>query len=217
MSDSASSGSFAARLPVWARRSQLLASSTGTFWRSNSPRCSTRTKIRCPLLDRVMGRRHHFSERAEGYESDRDVISGSAIARSEPERRQFLRAAGRFELTRDQATRLYIVEEAGSAGQDSAMTQSSTTPISFTRRPDLKGPDQHLDHRPWSISVSSRPRASSPTEPSRVDDPTDARRVRASRSPRSRPLQPKAHASATVVRCPRDSRIPARSALPGRR
>jgi hypothetical protein len=133
-----------------------------------------------PLLDRVMDGSAPFSEKGESYITRTKRDQWIAIRERRPDRRRLLELMSRFELTPEQATRLYVVEERERMLPD-------LTDAQILANPYLLFEEDRVSKEPISIWTvdrgvfpSSIVRAAHPLpEPSMVDDPTDPRRVRA--------------------------------------
>ena len=133
-----------------------------------------------PLLDRVMDGDVRLSERAEGYISRTRRDQWIAIREKRPQRRQFLELLARFELSRDQAERLYIVEER-------ELRWPELRDEDILANPYLVYEHDRISKDPISVWTADRGvfpsavvRDAHPLpQPSCVDDPTDPRRVRA--------------------------------------
>lgn len=133
-----------------------------------------------PLVDQVVDDPAVLSERAQSYLTRTTRDKWRAIREKRPERRQLLELLGRFELTADQVKRFYVVEERDEAWPG------------LTDEQLLKNPYLIYEHdrgSKESVSVWTLDRGVFPApivrdahplpEESKVDDPTDRRRVRA--------------------------------------
>ena len=132
------------------------------------------------LLDGLMAGTHHVSDRADALLTRTTRDKWLAISAKKPERRALLELVARFELTDDQAKRLWVIENRKEAGIDASDADLLANPYLLFER-DRVSPDPVSA---WTIDRGAFP---APTirelhplpEPSNVGDPTDRRRVRA--------------------------------------
>lgn len=133
-----------------------------------------------PLVDRVMDDPSLLSAGAREYLSRTTTDKWKAIREQRPERRNLLELLSRFELSAEQATRLYVVEERQQLWPD-------LTDEQIRENPYLIYETDRVSPEPVSIWTVDRGVFSAPVvrdkhplpEPSLVDDATDPRRVRA--------------------------------------
>jgi hypothetical protein len=133
-----------------------------------------------PLLDGLMAGRQHVSERADELLGRTVRDKWGAIKEKKPERRALLELMARFELTDAQAERFYVRESRDAAGIDASDADLLANPYLLFER-DRRSQDPISA---WTIDRGAFPvpavREMHPLdEPSKVDDPTDRRRVRA--------------------------------------
>ena len=133
-----------------------------------------------PLLDQLMEDPSSLGERADLYLTRTTRDKWRAVRDKRPERRALIELLGRFELTTEQATRFLIPEERERAGIECTDEQ-------LLRNPYLLYELDRAAQEPVSVLTADRGtfpnqrvRAKHPLpELSRLDDPTDRRRVRA--------------------------------------
>jgi hypothetical protein len=169
-----------------------------------------------PLIDGLMAGSQHVSSRADELLSRTVRDKWLAISEKKPERRALLELMARFELTDDQAKRFYVTENRAAAGIDASDADLLANPYLFFER-DRRSSDP--------ISVWTIDRGAFPTpavrdvhplpEPSRIDDPTDRKRVRAlvvealeSAGAEGHTLQPRSSVVTTVREYPLDPECP---------
>jgi hypothetical protein len=133
-----------------------------------------------PLLDGLMAGSQHVSDRADELLTRTVRDKWLAISEKKPERRALLELIARFELTDEQAERLYVHESRTAAGIDASDADILANPYLLFER-DRRSPDPISV---WTIDRGAFPvpaiRETHPLpEPSKLDDPTDPRRVRA--------------------------------------
>lgn len=131
-----------------------------------------------PVVDAVFAepKKHLSAETAAQF----DTATCQKYARLHPERRALLKLLSRFEITPDQATRLYVQEERSAAGLP-------VTDAELLANPYLLYEATRATAEPisvWTVDRGVHPEAvvrrTHPLpEPSAVDSPTDPRRVRA--------------------------------------
>ena len=133
-----------------------------------------------PLLDKVVDDPTLVAENVREHLTRTACDKWRAIREKRPERRQLLELLARFELTPEQATRLYVVEERERLWPE-------VTDSQLLANPYLLYELDRISLEPISIWTADRAVFPSPVvrenhtlaEPTRVDDPTDPRRVRA--------------------------------------
>lgn len=133
-----------------------------------------------PLLDKVIDDPSLLSEGVREHVTRTTRDKWQAVREKRPERRGLLELLARFELTPQQATRLYVVEERESLWP-------GVTDSALLDNPYLLYELDRVSIEPVSIWTTDRGVFPPPavrdahplSEPTRVDDPTDGRRVRA--------------------------------------
>lgn len=133
-----------------------------------------------PLLDGLMAGTTHVSARADELIRRTARDKWNAIKDKRPERRTLLELLARFELTDDQAQRMFVVEERAAAGIDASDADLLANPYLVFER-DRRSPEPVSV---WTVDRGAFPppavREIHPVpEPSAIDDPTDRRRTRA--------------------------------------
>ena len=132
------------------------------------------------LLDGLMTGTQHVSDRADDFLTRTTRDKWLAISAKKPERRALLELMARFDLTDDQAKRLWVIENRKAAGIDASDADLLANPYLLFER-DRVSPDPVSV---WTIDRGAFPapaiRELHPLpEPSNIGDPTDRRRVRA--------------------------------------
>jgi hypothetical protein len=133
-----------------------------------------------PLIDRVVADPSLLSERGQGYLSRTSRDKWNAIREKRPERRRLLELLARFELTPDQAKRFYVAEEREEIWPgltDQLLLENAYLVYEHDR----------VSKDPVSVWTVDRGVFPAPIvrdahplpEDTKVDDPTDRRRVRA--------------------------------------
>lgn len=133
-----------------------------------------------PLLDRVMDGDVTLSEKGESYVSRMKRDQWAAIREKRPERRRLLELLARLELTPKQAERFYVVEER-------ELRMPGLNDADILANPYVLYEEDRVSSDPISATTVDRGVFPSPIvrsahplpEPTRVDDPTDERRIRA--------------------------------------
>ena len=133
-----------------------------------------------PLIDGLMDGSQHVSGRADELLTRTVRDKWIAIREKKPERRALLELMARFELTDAQAERFYVIENRAAAGIDASDADLLANPYLLFER-DRRCPEPISV---WTIDRGAFPvpavRDAHPLpEPSRIDDPTDRKRVRA--------------------------------------
>jgi len=132
-----------------------------------------------PLVDAVMVDPNQLSERVAPLLTRTVRDKWLAIKENKPERRSLLELVARFELTDAQATRMYVIEERANAG-------FNCTDADLLGNPYLLYEEDRRSLDPLSIWTVDRGVFPPPvireehplSEPTRVTDSTDERRVR---------------------------------------
>ena len=133
-----------------------------------------------PLVDRVVDDPSLLSERAQGYLTRTKRDQWQAIRERRPERRKLLELLSRFELTPAQATRLYVVEEREEIWPDLTDDQLRENPYLIYENDRVSRDSVSIWTTDRGVFPAPVVRENHPLpEESRVDDPTDGRRVRA--------------------------------------
>jgi ATP-dependent exoDNAse (exonuclease V) alpha subunit len=133
-----------------------------------------------PLLDALMAGETHVSERADELLTRTNRDKWLAISAKKPERRALLELLARFELTDDQARRLWVIENRTAAGIDATDAEFLENPYGLFEC-DRVSPDPVSV---WTVDRGAFPPPAVremhplPAE-SNIGDPTDRRRVRA--------------------------------------
>lgn len=133
-----------------------------------------------PLVDRIVDDHTLLSERSQQYLTRTKCDQWKAISERRPERRKLLELLARFELTPAQATRFYVREERETIWPE-------LTDEQLLGNPYLLYEHDRVSREPISVWTADRAAFPAPivreNHPlpveSRIDDPTDARRVRA--------------------------------------
>ncbi len=133
-----------------------------------------------PLVDRVIDDPSLLSQRAQECLTRTTRDKWKAIRERRPERRKLLELLSCFELTSAQATRLYVVEERQAIWPDLTDEQLRGNPYLVYENDRVSRDSISI----WTIDRGVFPapvvRENHPLpEETRVDDPTDRRRVRA--------------------------------------
>jgi hypothetical protein len=133
-----------------------------------------------PLLDDLMSGAQHVSERADELLTRTVRDKWLAISSKKPERRALLELMARFELTDDQAKRLWVIENRAGAGIDATDADLLANPYLLFERDRVNADPISV----WTVDRGAFPppsiREVHPLpESSNIGDPTDRRRVRA--------------------------------------
>ncbi len=132
-----------------------------------------------PLLDGLMAGTTQVSARADDLLTRTNRDKWLAIAAKKPERRALLELLARFELSDDQAKRMWVIEERSAAGIDASDADLLANPYLVFERDRVNADAVSV----WTIDRGAFPppaiRETHPIpEPSTIGDPTDRRRVR---------------------------------------